>query len=141
MILIDTSAWSRAVRWKEGPDRVLARELIARLLTEDLVYIPAIALQELLSGLRHASQRERIHADMARFPALVADLDDHIRAADLVTRCAAVQFNAGGIDALIAAQAIRHEARLLTYDGGFVHMARADAALELIAHPGLRPLP
>ena len=132
MILVDTSAWSRAVRWQQGPERQKVRELLARLMGEDLIYIPAIALQELLSGVRRPTQRAQIEADMKPFPVLLATVEDHLLAAGLVNQCAAAGFNAGSIDALIAAQAIQHGAALLTYDDGFGHMSAQRPELTLI---------
>ena len=123
-LLVDTSAWSLALR----RDRVLESDVVGRLRQAldggESVFITGIVLQELLQGFNGPRAREAIIERFAALALLVPDRDDHIAAADLRTRCRQHGVQAGTIDALLAALCIRHELTMLTVDDDFRHIAR-----------------
>ena len=67
MIVVDTSAWSRALRRPASGPPHPASELIRRLVHEgEHLAIPGIVLQELLSGVRTREQFERVKSACLR---------------------------------------------------------------------------
>ena len=127
MILVDTNVWSVALRRGGGrtPEQAAVVEELRRLVVEDLpVGVPGAVLQEVLSGVRHQQQFERLRRSMGGFPLLLADAEDHIEAARINNRCRSAGVAVTAIDCLIAAQAVRSEASLWSLDQDFVRMAR-----------------
>jgi predicted nucleic acid-binding protein len=80
-------------------------------------------LQELLSGVRTKEQFSRLARLMAPFPILLASRTSHVEGARIANLCRAAGIAASAVDALIAALAIEHGARLLTVGQDFVRMA------------------
>ena len=127
MIVVDTSVWSRAFRRSpttppRDPSSAAAvlEELIHR---HEPVALPGIVLQELLAGVRSERQFNQLRADLALFPVLLADEDDHVRAAQIMNSCRQSGLSVASIDALIAATTIGAGAELLTCDIDFQHVA------------------
>jgi len=123
-VLVDTSAWSLALRRDQSPEqrevRVLA-ELVER--GENLVLIGAI-LQEVLQGFVGGTRFRRLVEILEAFPLLDLGREDFIYAAELRNSCRAKGVQVTTVDAQIAAAAIRHECGLLSADDGFRHVAR-----------------
>ena len=97
------------------------------------VVVPGICMQELLSGLRTSEQFEKVGSLLAPFPVLLASRQHHVAAARIANACRSGGVSVGAVDALIAALAIEHSARLLTTDDDFVRIRR-QTALELEAY-------
>jgi predicted nucleic acid-binding protein len=94
------------------------------------VAVPAVCLQEILSGVRDTKQFERLASLLAPYPILVAARADHVAAARIANACRAAGVAASTVDSLIAALVIRHRARLLTTDIDFERI-RAHSTLAL----------
>jgi predicted nucleic acid-binding protein len=131
VIVVDTSVWSRAFRRSpKAPPREIGS---AAVVLEELIHkhgpvaLPGIVLQELLSGVRTERQFNQLRADLALFPVLVADEDDHVEAARIMNSCAQAGISVASIDALIAATAIGAEGELLTCDSDFQRIASCTA--------------
>lgn len=130
MIVVDTSVWSRAFRRRSGSQHEPSVEKLRELIRLDAdVRIPGVALQELLSGVRHDEQFSKLRRVMRGFPVLLADEQTHVRAARIYNDCVRSGVAATSLDCLIAAHA--SEAELLTADGDFEHMAEV---CELTLH-------
>ena len=87
------------------------------------MFTTGLILQELLQGFDGPRAREKILREFEALPILVPDREDHVAAADLRNRCRRHGVQAGTIDALLAAMAIRHDLHLITTDRDFVRMA------------------
>lgn len=133
MILVDTSSWSRALRRKNDALSEQARTQLRTLRLQQQLAIPGIALQELLSQLRDQGQVQRLRRAIAPIPVHVATLEDHQIGADLANACRWRGVQTSLADCLIAAQAIRLEAWVLSHDGDFAHMLPHCPGLRLIA--------
>lgn len=134
MILVDTNVWSHAFRRPTATEGLSARvrERLRTLRVHHELVVPGIALQELLSCLRDQGQVTRMRQAMAPIRVLVADLDDHHRAADIASVCRWRGVATTSPDCLIAAQAIRSGGRVLTFDGDFELMALHVPELKMI---------
>ena len=136
MIAVDTSVLSLAFRrarrstTRPHPAAVRLRRGIER---GEPVVVPAICLQEVLSGVRTGEQFERLASLMAPFPVLLASRAHHVAAAHIANACRAGGIAVAAVDALVAALAIEHAARLLTTDDDFKAIVR-HSALKLEAY-------
>lgn len=130
MILVDTSIWSAVLRHRRGAHAERGRELLAAVAAAGLA-IPGVALQELLSGVRHPEQFARLKKELLTIPVLAATVPDHLAAAELSNRCADAGIAAGPAECLIAVQAAANGMLLLAFDGDFRHMAPHCPGLKL----------
>lgn len=133
MIVLDTSVLSLALRRKRGQHQSnpVAKHLSALLRDHVPLLIPGIVSQEILSGVRLDEQFAALRQRLEAFPIVLADGDDHLKAAALVNRCRAEGIGLGTIDALIAAMTLRLEAVLFTLDRDFLPLV-AIARLRLL---------
>ena len=132
-MFVDTSVWSLALRRSKTdtsphPAVVLLRQLIEE---EADVRIPGIVLQEVLSGVRHQEQFDRLRTTLHAFRLEPATEDIHVRAAEVFNACQRGGVMATAIDCLIAATTQCSQARLLATDGDYQHIASV-VPLELI---------
>lgn len=126
MILLDTSVLSRTLRRRQpGPEEVRLRGKVEELLVSDLpVGIPALVLQELLSGVKTERQFAELQRHLfSAFTIVHPDTTDYIEAARLRNKCMAKGLMVSGPDCLIAAIAIAGGHRLIAIDEDFVAIA------------------
>lgn len=134
MILLDTSVLSRVFRRRRpGPEEERIRTVVERLLASEApLGLPAIVLQEVLSGIsderQFAELAERLQSS---FAILESSTADHVEAARLKNRCQAAGFNVSGPDCLIAVLAIAGGHRLYAVDQDFDRLAE-HCPLELL---------
>jgi predicted nucleic acid-binding protein len=128
VILFDTSVLSRVLRRKKpGEDEHRLQETLESLMVqEDPLGLPAIVLQELLTGIHSEKQFEQLRSRLlASFQIIHPDTEDYIQAARLKNKCLTEGVNVSGPDCLIAAIAIRGEHELFAMDADFESIARA----------------
>lgn len=126
MILLDTSVVSAALRRRRRGEReeAVATRLGELLAGDDVVALPGIVFQEILSGVAQQAQQARLlKAVRQSFPLVLATEGDHLKAADLVNHAAGQGRALSTPDALIAAQAINRRAALFTTDADFEALA------------------
>ncbi|MBK7585219.1 MAG: PIN domain-containing protein [Myxococcales bacterium] len=126
MIVLDTSVLSLAFRRRAAGARVDPRvgALAALIEVGDLLAVPGIVVQEVLSGVRAPAQFDRLAGLLAPLPVLLADRSHHVRAAQVANACRRRGVTVSVVDALIAAQTIEHRGRLFTADRDFEHIAQ-----------------
>lgn len=122
MIVVDTSAWSRALR-RSGSPQPAAILLDTLIRDGEPVALPGIVLQELLSGLRTPEAATRLARVLEPFPLLLADREHHLLAAEIANRCRARGVATTTPDTLIAATTMLAGGTLLTWDADFAHIA------------------
>lgn len=123
-LMVDTSVWSLALR-RSPPSKAPEVGYLERCLDRgDLVITTGLILQELLQGFRGPAAKKKIIREFSLLPAVLPDIEDHIKAAELRNRCRRKGVQVGTIDALIARLCIRHGLSLLTTDRDFSAMAR-----------------
>lgn len=126
MIVLDTSVLSLAYRRSPGPamDHPAVRALVQLLDDDAPMALPGIVLQELLSGVKSRGAFRKLDDILSGFPLLLATRTTHVLAAQLRSRCRAKGVTAHTVDCLIGAHAVEADARLLTTDGDFEHIAK-----------------
>ncbi len=139
MILLDTSVLFRVFRRRRmGPAERQVQAVVAKLMTGDIpLGLPAIVLQEVLSGVRS----ERQFADLERrllasFGIVHSSTRDHVEAARLRNKCLAAGVSPSGPDCLIAVTAIAGDHELFAMDDDFRALAR-QAPLKLFRAKGV----
>jgi predicted nucleic acid-binding protein len=122
-VIVDTSVWSLALRRRKV--RLLPEvETLRFLIEQNLAVLLGPIRQEILSGIKHRDQFDRLHAKLSAFEDLRIDAEDYVRAALLANACLLNGVQASHTDFLIAAVAVHHECSVLTTDKVFVHIAR-----------------
>lgn len=116
-VVIDSSIWSLALRRKAPSAR--AAEMIKRLVAEDRALIFGAIRQEVLSGIRHVEQFERLRDRLRVFPDLRLEQADYELAAEFFNRCRSQGIQGSNTDLLICAVAYRRQADILTADRDF----------------------
>jgi predicted nucleic acid-binding protein len=133
VILLDTSVLSRAFRRsRPGPSEAALRDSLERLISgKTPLAIPAIVLQEILSGIRSEKQfAELEHKLVSSFQIVHPETAQYLEAASLRNRCLRAGLSVSGVDCLIAAIAIAGGHRLFAMDEDFESIAK-HAALKL----------
>ena len=126
-ILLDTSVWSLALRRKPGrstPAQERIRAEWEELAREGRVVIIGAVRQEILSGIRHREQFDKLRAQLRAFPDLPLGTEHYETAAELSNACRRKGVTATPTDALIAAVAHLEKVRLFTADGDFARLQR-----------------
>ena len=137
MILVDTSVWSLALRKKNGALSNSQRHTVSsleELIKDSRAAMTGVIRQELLSGLKHEEQYERLRILLQPFPDLEPSQQTHERAAQLFNRCRRRGVQGSHIDFLILALAIENDAPLMTIDKDFDHYAE-HCSVRLVSHP------
>ena len=124
MIFVDTSLWSLAFRRPKGASLPLAAQTHrAAVLSGEPIAFPGVVLQELLSGLRHQAQFDRLAKTVEPFPVVLASRADHLLAAQLANACRAKGVQTGAVDILIVAMTINHDAGLWATDRDYLNIS------------------
>jgi predicted nucleic acid-binding protein len=128
--MVDTSVWSRALRRPtEGRPDPAAGVLRSMIEQHQPVGLLGIVYQEILTGVRHPHQLQRLRAALDPFPLVLAERDDHLLAAEMGNACRASGIATSAPDALIAACTVRRNGTLLTSDRDFVRIAECTGLL------------
>jgi predicted nucleic acid-binding protein len=122
-VLVDTSVWSLAFRRDKPLDGAHERELI-ELIREGRVALVGPVRQELLSGVRVASQCLALSERLRAFAELEVETADYERAAECFNRCRARGVQGSNADFLICAICLRRDIPVFTTDRDFGHYAR-----------------
>ncbi len=122
-VVVDTSVWSLALR-RRKPTTAAEVETLRHLIREGLAVLIGPVRQELLSGIRHKAQFERLRDRLAAFPDLELTTQDFELAAELCNRCMAKGVQAAHTDFLIAASAISRGYAVMTTDQDFELISR-----------------
>ena len=125
MIVLDTSFLSLVFRRPRGEEEAAtAATLFRELVTDELpLGVPAVVVQEILSGIRSEKQFDDLQSNLDGLQVLVAEMQQHLLAARIMNQCLAAGITPSSIDVLIAAQTISTGGSLLTYDRDFEKIA------------------
>jgi predicted nucleic acid-binding protein len=121
-VLVDTSAWSLALRREKPVDDCCVREL-TELIDEQRVVMIGPVRQELLSGIRDHAQFQRLREHLRAFPDLPLTSADFERAAEYYNLCRGRGVQGSNTDFLLCAVAANHNLALLTADLDFFRFA------------------
>jgi len=141
VIVLDTSVLSLALRRRISTAGTETREttVLRRILDANVrTAVPGIVLQEILSGVRGASQFRELRRALDEFDLLLAAREHHVAAAAISNTCVSRGIVAGLADCLIAAVTIAERGQLFTTDRDFVHIAE-HTPLQLLDVERLMP--
>lgn len=126
-VLVDTSIWSLALRRHKGQRNHADSERVAslrELIGDGRARLIGPIRQELLSGVREASQFEKLRGQLRAFPDERLAVDDYEQAARWSNECRGCGVTGSGVDFLICAVAIARQWRVFTSDNDFTGYAR-----------------
>jgi len=123
-VLVDTCIWALAFRHKvlQAPEQLLVRQLQALILEGDACMMGVIR-QEILSGIKHPAQYERLKERLQAFEDVKLVQQDYEVAASMFNYCRSQGVQGSHIDFLICAVASRSALPIFTIDGDFKHYA------------------
>ena len=131
-VLVDTSVWSLAYRRKGSDLNSSESRIVDRLLqlirAKESRSIGPIR-QELLSGVKHAAQFEKLRVAFSAFPDDALETADYEEAARLFNFCRSKGLDVTHVDILICAVALRRGYAVFTCD---VNLQRCCRLLQVI---------
>ena len=145
-ILVDTSIWSLALRRKIGtagmtPGEKLQVSALAEAIRDGRAVIVGPIRQEVLSGVKHAAQFDKLRGSLDPFRDALIDSTDYVQAARFDNLCRASGVQCGPIDMLLIAVAFRNGWTILTNDEGLMRcmeIVERKAIQQDPAHRGRR---
>lgn len=121
-VLVDTSVWSLALRRRESiglsSEEQKLKAQLAQAVQDGRVAMIGLIRQELLSGIKEQAQFEKVKAGLGPFTDETIVTEDHEFAAQLYNECRSQGVEAGTVDMLICAVAVRREWEILSNDTG-----------------------
>ncbi len=121
-VLVDTVIWSQALR-RRGSIEASSVEALRGLVERGQVRMIGPIRQELLSGIAHAEQFDRLQATLSVFPDEPIVTADYEMAARMFNTCRAKGVQGSHTDFLICAVASRLGDAIFTADADFVRYA------------------
>jgi predicted nucleic acid-binding protein len=121
-LLVDTSVWSLALRRKNtvslGPDEQKLKAELVQAIQDGRVAMLGLLRQELLSGIKEKVQFDKVKAALDPYLDEPINTADHEYAARIYNECRNHGIEAGTVDILICAVAVRRGWEVLSGDGG-----------------------
>lgn len=121
-LLVDTSVWSLALRRQNSSSLSSEEQRLKAVLTQAIqngrVAMLGLIRQELLSGIKHEAQFEKVKSGLDPFLDEPILKFDHEYAARIYNECRSRGVEGGAIDILICAVAVRRGWEVLTADTG-----------------------
>lgn len=120
-VLVDTCIWSNALRKTDSQHQYIqTRKELAELVRESRVQIIGAIRQEVLSGIRHRVQFDKLKKALSPFPDISTRQEDHELAAELFNILRKKGIQGSNTDFLICAIALNHQLQIFTDDGDFI---------------------
>ena len=121
-VIVDTSVWSLALRRQQHNNSIVnkLRDLIA----DGRVVLLGAVRQEILSGIKHQEQFEKLRDCLRAFPDLTLDAEDYELAAEYFNTCRRHGIQGANTDFLICATANRRNYAILTTDKDFISFSQ-----------------
>jgi hypothetical protein len=117
-VIVDTCVWSMALR-RSGQVQSPPVEELRSLINDHRVQMIGPIRQEVLSGIRDASQFRRLSERLASFPDLPILTGDYVTAARYYNLCRGKGVQGSNTDFLICAVAVRSKCAVFTTDADF----------------------
>ncbi|MEN9596013.1 MAG: hypothetical protein RL236_447 [Pseudomonadota bacterium] len=125
-VLVDTCIWSLALRRKNNQTnhQQAIVEKLRHLIDEQQVVMLGVIRQEILSGIQHQEQFERIRNKLRPFPDYPITTTDFETAAEFFNRCRTKGIQGSDTDFLICAVANAYDFRIMTFDKDFEYFSK-----------------
>jgi predicted nucleic acid-binding protein len=136
-VLVDSCIWSLALRRRRGVEGLSANERqlvasLAELIQDGRVAMVGPVRQEVLSGIRHQEQFQKIRDRLDAFADEIIESPDYIEAARLDNICRSQGLQCGEVDMLLCAVAAHHNWSILTTDATLLRCMEALKASRTI---------
>lgn len=125
-VIVDTSVWSLAFRRSQlqnNSNNSIANKLRDLIADGRVVLLGAIR-QEILSGIKHQEQYEKLKDRLRAFPNLILDVEDYELAAEYFNLCRRNGIQGANTDFLICATANRRNYEIFTTDKDFANFSQ-----------------
>jgi len=122
-VIVDTSVWSLALRRQKQQTNSIANRL-RDLIADGRVILLGAVRQEILSGIKHREQFDKLKDRLKAFPNLKLDAEDYELAAEYFNICRRHGIQGGNTDFLICATANRRNYEILTTDKDFISFSQ-----------------
>jgi len=123
-VLVDTGVWSLAFRRKNiTPDEQQIVQQLQALILDGAAFMMGVIRQEVLSGIKHPQQYEKLKVMLRAFDDFTVTQDDYELAAELFNTCRSQGIQGSHIDFLICAIAVNADISVFTTDGDFPQYA------------------
>jgi hypothetical protein len=133
--LVDTCVWSLALRRAKtdlNPQQQQTIKALQEMIVEGRVRLLGVVRQELLSGIRHKAQCDRVATALRTFEDVELEIPDYEEAAVADNRCRSAGLTGSTTDFLICATAIRRTWGIFTTDQDFARYEKV-LLLTLVA--------
>jgi len=117
-VIVDTCIWSLAFRRQQQHNSIAER--LRDLISDGRVILLGAVRQEILSGIKHQKQFDKLKDNLRAFPNLSLDIEDYELAADYFNICRRHGIQGTNTDFLICAAANRRNYEILTTDKDFI---------------------
>jgi len=121
-LLVDTSVWSLALRRKSTarltPEEQKLKAKLVQAIQDGRVAMLGLLRQEILSGIKEKAQFDKVKAALDPYLDEPINTADHEYAARVYNECRNQGVEAGTVDILICAVALRRGWEVLSGDGG-----------------------
>ena len=121
-VIVDTSVWSLALRRQQENDLIANK--LRDLIEDGRVVLLGAVRQEILSGIKHQNQFDRLKSNFRAFPDLLLDSEDYELAADYFNICRRKGIQGANTDFLICAAANRRNHEIFTTDKDFINFSQ-----------------
>ena len=119
-LLVDTSVWSLSLRRKDAgslsPDEQKLKAELVQAIQDGRVAMLGLIRQELLSGIKDKAQFDKVKAVLYSYLDEPINTADHEYAARIYNECRNEGVEAGTVDILICALAVRRSWEVLSSD-------------------------
>lgn len=123
-VLVDTGVWSLAFRRKQlQVDEQATVEHLQTLILEGNACMTGVIRQEILSGIKHQQQYDKLKERLRAFDDLAITQQDHEVAAEMFNTCRSHGVQGSHIDFLICAVAYHSDVPIFAVDGDFAQYA------------------
>lgn len=122
-VLVDTVIWSQALRRRRDAADDQQVDVLRRMIEQGQVRMVGPIRQELLSGIAHTEQFDRLQVTLAAFPDEPIVTGDYESAARMFNTCRAKGVQGSHTDFLICAVASRLGDAIFTADADFARYA------------------
>ena len=122
-VIVDTSVWSLALRRKTKTSDLIVNKL-SDLIADGRVVLLGAVRQEILSGVKHQEQFDKLKNNLRAFPDLLLDVEDYELAAEYFNICRRNGIQGANTDFLICAAANQRNYEIFTTDKDFINFSQ-----------------
>ncbi len=123
-VIVDTSVWSLALRRQKQQNNSIVNKLRDLISDNSRVVLLGAVRQEILSGIKHQEQFDKLKDRLKAFPNLELDAEYYELAADYFNICRRNGVQGANTDFLICATANRRNYEIFTIDKDFINFSQ-----------------